>query len=331
LRFFNRFNDDNNHTMNVKTISDEIQTLSKEEQSKIIKGLEDLLRLLHETSQKNSSKDSQITEYVEIVRENISAQNTALRETTHNIQHIIKTTHNINDITDDVANQSKENITFVEKGNESIDSLVTQMDLVKNVFLDFEVIIKGLETEIQEISSFANVIEGIAAQTNLLALNASIEAARAGEHGRGFAVVADEVRKLADKSKEALTEIKEKVNSIVENVGDLSVNVKEKTKEIETTIELTGSTREFFREIYDSEQVLFDKMEDIKNATYTSLNEITDFMSRLEEITGSSEENDSQIGKLYQLAQDKFTFSTELFSFLTQSEDLVQSLKKNKL
>lgn len=328
LKFF-KSNDIEN--LDVNKVSTELEGLSQEEQMKIIKGIEELLGLLKETSNKNSRKDSEITEYVEVVRGNIYAQNEALRETTNNIQYIINSTNNINDITEEVAEQSKTNIQFVEKGNDSIDSLIKQMDLVKNVFSEFESVIKGLEVEIQEISSFADVIEGIAGQTNLLALNASIEAARAGEHGRGFAVVADEVRKLADKSKEALTEIKEKVNAIVENVTGFSTNVNAKTTEIERTITLTDKTREFFQEIYDSEQRLFNKMEDIKDATNGTLNEITDFMSRLEEITGSSDENDEQISKLYHLAQDKFTFSTELFSFLTQVEDLAKALKNNKL
>ncbi|MGE7215389.1 methyl-accepting chemotaxis protein [Priestia koreensis] len=312
-------------------IRESAKRLNQEEYEMVIKGVEDLLGLLKEGSHKNSQKDSQITEYVSKVQTSMEEQSKELEKTADNIQQIIETTQTINVITSEVEEKSLSNIVLVQEGYESIHSLTQQMDYIKNVFKEFEHTIVHLQKESKEISNFANVIEAIAEQTNLLALNASIEAARAGEHGRGFAVVADEVRKLADQSKGALVEIKGKVQTIISQVSGLSEDVKERMDDIESTKSMTDDTRNYFSKIYTSQEELNEKMQEIKKSTVMTLAEITTYSQKLDGVLDGFLSNNSRVRELHLFSQDKFVFSTETFSYITQLTFLLEAIKKGEL
>lgn len=316
---------------NKEELAKEVQALSEEESNKILNGITELLELIRESSEKNIKKDGQVTDTIDAFKHTILIQSNNLKETSSNIQEIVKNTENINDITNAVINKSNDNMNLVENGNESIDGLVKQITYITTVFKNFEQTINELHKESKEISNMADVIEAISDQTNLLALNAAIEAARAGEAGKGFAVVADEVRKLADQSKDALSEIKGKVNGIIDKVSNLSGDVKERTQDIEKTKDITTDTRNYFENIYSSQKDLNQQMNEIKVVTNVTTKELEGFTERLEEVLEDFIKSNDELDGLHDLSKEKFVFSTESISFISQIQDLAEALKNNKL
>lgn len=118
--------------------------------------------------------------------------------------------HAVDEVSKSTVNTSTQNLKAQESLNENMqraDLAAENIKLLVKLINDSSTVISGLKTEVNQITSFLNVITSIADQTNLLALNAAIEAARAGDAGRGFSVVADEVRALANRSQQSTIEI----------------------------------------------------------------------------------------------------------------------------
>lgn len=135
---------------------------------------------------------------------------------------------------EELTHQAKDGASNAKKVEERAEALDLRAN---NDREEANTVVKGIEQKVsksiedakivQEISTLAESISGIAKQTNLLALNAAIEAARAGEHGRGFSVVADEVKKLATQSAETVVTIQRLTSHLEKAIKELVTGSRE--------------------------------------------------------------------------------------------------------
>ncbi|MFI3249461.1 MAG: methyl-accepting chemotaxis protein [Eubacteriales bacterium] len=169
----------------------------------------------------------------------------------------------------DVSNRIEENAEHVDKVNQVAHSATTELDASNQKMADMLRSMEEITKTNEAIQNVVDTIEDVAFQTNILALNAAIEAARAGSAGRGFAVVADEVRKLSITTSEAV----EETITLIENST--------------VAVKLGGKLAD-------------DTALSLKQVT----EDITQFISTLEEITESSAEQAVAIKKVHEGVED---------------------------
>jgi methyl-accepting chemotaxis protein len=113
-----------------------------------------------------------------------------------------------------VARAGNEADELARKGVDSAASAEDGMMSIKHSSAEVEVVIRDIQSQMNEITKIIGIITDISEQTNLLALNAAIEAARAGEAGLGFAVVAGEVKALANQTGESAQKIATMISNL---------------------------------------------------------------------------------------------------------------------
>jgi len=181
-----------------------------------------------------------------------------------------------------------------EKGNDSTNKSVAQMNAISKAVNQSAASVKMLGEHSGKIEEIVGIITGIASQTNLLALNAAIEAARAGEAGSGFAVVADEVRKLAEQSEASAREISTLISHIQHDTNT-SVNVMMRAvEEVDNGLVMINDSEKSFSHILTSIHHVTGQIQEL-SATIeemaAGMEEVTSAVKDMEDFSVSSRDN----------------------------------------
>ncbi|MDF2037815.1 methyl-accepting chemotaxis protein [Cytobacillus oceanisediminis] len=214
----------------------------------------------------------------------------------------------------DVSEQSNTVTQQVKEGFDEIQSIIRQINEIKETVNDSSLFIEELGTQAIEIEDIVNLISGIAEQTNLLALNAAIEAARAGEHGKGFAVVSQEVKKLAEGSKASAAQIAEKLNHFRSSIEQAVGNMHASSGKVEEGTVLVNSAGEKFNQILHAVEGVTGEIQEVSAVT--------------EELSAGSEEISASIDEFAGLSKDTAQISREVAASTDQQEDAVEKISE---
>lgn len=230
------------------------------------------------------------------------------------IESAINTLQQVNEATDTSTNIINDSTVTINNLRKTSSNNSDAMDKVAET-------ISNLNSNTKDIITILNKINEITEQTNLLALNASIEAARAGEAGRGFAVVANEIRNLAEESQKASLDIKK----IIDNVN-LSIS---------TSLDISNSAKEAFKEELDQVTITIDSFDSIKDSINKILSSMEESMSSIKLLDNGKEILGRYINNIAEISQRNTAATEEVTaSIQTQSSSndemytLAQSLNE---
>ncbi|SDG04379.1 methyl-accepting chemotaxis protein [Fontibacillus panacisegetis] len=191
----------------------------------------------------------------------LEKSSTALQEMSDFVQHIVENT-------DNVSHAAMQSTVSAQKGVESIQLSVKQMNKMEDKMKQLSTNVETLGAHSREIQSILEIITDISAETNLLAINAAIEAARAGEYGSGFAVVASSVRKLAERSATSAQQIASIISFIVTQMESTANTMEEASHEVRHGTQLVKNAGLSFNEIELSSKTTEEAIEKVSAAIH---------------------------------------------------------------
>lgn len=229
---------------------------------------------------------------------------TSIEEQTMMTQDIQTSIQETVDISNTMLHTADSSNQVVKESADVVSQMKNQAVVMNDTTVMVTESMERLQNKTQEVKDIAGIIFGISNQTNLLALNASIESARAGEAGRGFAVVAEEIRQLSEQTRKSTQKIESLILELEQNAQDTSdriTNAMDAAKEQNILIEKASGSFDSIgsnvTELTEQMAKMGQKMQSLKSANDSIVDNISQLSATSEEVFASAEESSNTTHK----------------------------------
>lgn len=266
----------------------------------------------------SSKAVNDIDSKIKALNQAISNQSRLIQHSSQSVEEIDTSIKQVTDLSEHRFHAAEELVNVILDGGDKIASTNT--------------IIDSITSEVDDILTIIEIINGIAEQTNLLSMNAAIESAHAGEAGKGFAVVAEEIRKLAESTSENATQIDGLLNSITDKIrnavqasrttaktfdtisrdvnlfrdamGEISENMHTLSGASATIVDTTQKLSEITQSVTDSAVTIGANADEINNAMQTAADMSGTIADGIQEIDGGAKEILGAITEISRLSDE---------------------------
>lgn len=235
----------------------------------------------------------------------MSEINTTINELLATSRQIAESAQHVARIAGLTAQAARSGEGTVERAQESIAAIRSQVDLVVTHMLE-------LGKRSQQIGGVVDIVSELAEQTNILAINATIEAAGAGEAGRRFTVVADEIRKLADRVSGSAKDIRGLVEGVRASVNTTVMATESGSKAVDAGTRQFGEVASALKEIAGLVSTTTAAAREIELSTQQQTTAVEQVNEAISNVAQATRETEASSGQTLQTAGLLTNLSREL-------------------
>lgn len=214
----------------------------------------------------------------------IAQQSSAINETTTTLQEIRTISEQTREKANEVVTTARQSVEWYHAGQEAGKESMARMMAIRQKVERISNQIKNLKTQIDQIGSIAEAVNGLASEINLISLNATIQASKAGDLGRGFMVVANHVQKLAEQGKSSAEKIAAIIGEIKKSTDESAQATEEGMVDVNAGVEQIRDTSEIISKSVDAMEYNVEMAQQIFEASNQQSVAIEQILKAVEEI-----------------------------------------------